>query len=82
MPAYITPPLHGLDKAFVDSRLLYSYFPSTNEIFSSVGIIAFVILMFSVAWEWLPILERNNHPNQGRRSNDYGINPKGTTHKA
>ncbi|HBW34420.1 MAG TPA: molybdopterin oxidoreductase [Desulfosporosinus sp.] len=82
MPAYITPPLHGLDKAFVDSRLLYSYFPSTNEIFSSVGIIAFVILMFSVAWEWLPILERNNHPKQGRRSNDYGINPKGTTHKA
>jgi len=75
LPAYFTPPLHGIDKAYTGPRLLYSYFPSMNEILSSIGIIGLVILLFSLAWEWLPILENNKEI----RSDNHGIN---ATHKA
>lgn len=75
LPAYFTPPLHGIDTAYSGPRLLYSYFPSANEILVSIGIIGFVILLFSLAWEWLPILEQTKET----RSDNYGIN---ATHKA
>lgn len=55
LPAYLTPQLPGLERAYVDPRLVYHYLPSSVEVWSSVGIIAFVVLLFSVAWELLPV---------------------------
>jgi len=57
LPAYVVPQIPGLDKAFVDSRLVYHYTPSAIEVLSSLGIISLVILLFSLAWELLPIIK-------------------------
>ncbi|MDI6879086.1 MAG: polysulfide reductase NrfD [Desulfitobacteriaceae bacterium] len=57
LPAYVVPKISGLDTAYVDSRLLYHYAPSAIEILSSLGIIALVVLLFSLAWELLPIIK-------------------------
>ena len=56
LPAYVVPQIPGLDTAYVDSRLVYHYAPSAIEILSSLGIIALVMLLFSLAWELLPIM--------------------------
>lgn len=82
LPAYVSPQLPGLENAYVDSRLVYSYFPSSVEILSSLGIIAFVVLLFSVAWELLPIVSNSGHQTSGRRTEHHGINSKGSTHSA
>ncbi|MFQ5693259.1 MAG: NrfD/PsrC family molybdoenzyme membrane anchor subunit, partial [Nitrospinota bacterium] len=55
IPAYIHPLIRGLEKAYQGPRLSYSYFPSGWEWASSVGIIAFVALLFSIAFEFLPM---------------------------
>ncbi len=57
IPAYIIPQLPGLDKAFVDPRLVYSYFPSVLEWSSSIGIIALFTLGFLLTSRMLPIFE-------------------------
>ena len=82
LQAYVSPQISGLEKAYVDSRLVYSYFPSSIEILSSIGIIAIVVLLFSIAWELLPIVSKSSHQTSGRRSESYEIGTKGTTHTA
>ncbi|MCO1600213.1 NrfD/PsrC family molybdoenzyme membrane anchor subunit [Desulfosporosinus nitroreducens] len=82
LPAYVSPQIPGLENAYVDSRLVYDYFPSSIEILSTLGIIAFVVLLFSIAWELLPIVSNNDPKTSGRRTENYGIDTKGTTHTA
>ncbi|MHB1407226.1 MAG: NrfD/PsrC family molybdoenzyme membrane anchor subunit [Desulfitobacteriaceae bacterium] len=82
LPAYVSPQIPGLEKAYVDSRLAYSYFPSSIEILSSIGIIAFVVLLFSIAWELVPAVSNKGHQTSGRRTESYEIGTKGTTHTA
>ncbi len=57
IPAYIIPQLPGLDTAYVDHRLLYSYFPSLLEWSSSMGVIAAATLGFLVVSNLLPVFE-------------------------
>ncbi|WP_206812957.1 NrfD/PsrC family molybdoenzyme membrane anchor subunit [Paradesulfitobacterium ferrireducens] len=82
LPAYVSPQIPSLEKAYVDSRLVYSYFPSSIEILTSIGIIALVVLLFSVAWELLPVVSNSGHQTSGRRTESYEINTKGPTHTA
>ena len=58
IPGFVGPELEGLDIAFVDSRLLYDYFPSGWEWLSTIGLIAAVVLAFSIALELLPVYGR------------------------
>ncbi len=78
LPAYMEVQIPGLDTAYIDPRLVYEYFPSSIEFISSIGIIAFVVFLFSVTWELLPISDKEEaqHIDEGRNSN-YGIE-KGT----
>ncbi len=55
IPAYLAPHFEGLDQAFVNPRLEYSYFPSIWEWLSSTGGIALVMLLFSLAYRFLPL---------------------------
>lgn len=57
LPAYVVPQIPGLDTAYTDSRLVYHYVPSAIELWSSLGIIAMVVLLFSLAWDLLPIIK-------------------------
>ncbi|MFQ5804569.1 MAG: NrfD/PsrC family molybdoenzyme membrane anchor subunit [Candidatus Methylomirabilales bacterium] len=58
IPAYLHPPLEGLDVAYMGPRLIYHYyFPSAWEWASSIGLIAFVTLLFSLSLEVLPMAE-------------------------
>lgn len=54
-PAFVVPQIPGLEKAYVDPRLSYSYSPNVMEWLVSLGIIAGLVLFFSLAWEVLPI---------------------------
>ncbi|MBI4212936.1 MAG: polysulfide reductase NrfD [Chloroflexi bacterium] len=58
IPGLILPVLERLDQAYQDPRLVYSYFPSGLEWLSTVGLIALVVLVFSLAYEVLPIYGR------------------------
>ena len=55
LPAYSETQIPGIDKAYIDPRLTLQYFPSSIEILSTIGIIAFLVFLFSVTWEVLPI---------------------------
>ncbi|RMF63856.1 MAG: molybdopterin oxidoreductase [Calditrichaeota bacterium] len=55
IPAYIVPVLKGLDKAYVNPRWTYSYFPSMGEWLTTIGAIALLVLGFGIAWKLLPI---------------------------
>lgn len=55
IPAYVFPMLKGLDKAFIDPRLIYYYFPSLIEWVSSFGLISLVSLVFIFLVKNLPI---------------------------
>ena len=50
--------LKGLDKAFIDPRLSYFYFPSIIEWLSSFGLISLVALVFIYLVENLPVFSR------------------------
>ena len=58
IPAFISPELPGLDRAYIAPRLAFSYFPSVNEWIVSIGMVALGILLFSLACEQLPVLGR------------------------
>lgn len=58
IPGFVVPELKGLDTAFIDSRLAYNYFPSAWEWLSTIGLVAVVVLAFSLAYEFLPLYER------------------------
>jgi molybdopterin-containing oxidoreductase family membrane subunit len=55
IPAYTQPELAGLDTAYQGARLAYRYFPSGAEWLVSVGMVAFGVLLFSLALEHLPV---------------------------
>ena len=55
IPGFVVPVLSGLPTAYRDSRLTYAYFPSVWEFASSVGVVALIILLFSLFWGWLPL---------------------------
>ncbi|MDE3074226.1 MAG: polysulfide reductase NrfD [Chloroflexota bacterium] len=55
IPGFVVPLLGGLPTAYVDPRLTYQYFPSLWEYASSVGVLALVVLVFSLFWGWLPL---------------------------
>ncbi|MCM8771029.1 MAG: polysulfide reductase NrfD [Candidatus Omnitrophica bacterium] len=58
IPAYVLPMLKGLDRAFIDHRLIYFYFPSIIEWLSSFGLISLVVLVFIYLVENLPVFSR------------------------
>lgn len=55
IPALVVPVLKGLDTAFIQPRWSFRYFPSFWEWASTIGIIALIVLGFSIAWEILPM---------------------------
>ncbi len=55
IPALVVPVLKGLDTAFIQPRWSFCYFPSLWEWASTIGLIALVVLGFSVAFQILPI---------------------------
>ncbi len=55
IPPYVVPVLEGLDHAIHQPRWAYSYFPSFWEWASSIGTIALVVFLFSLAFQFLPI---------------------------
>jgi molybdopterin-containing oxidoreductase family membrane subunit len=55
IPAYLIPPLEGLDEAFRDPRLAYEYFPSVTEWVSSIGLFALLSLGLILGWRILPV---------------------------
>ncbi len=57
VPAYIVPMLPGLDKAYVNPRWQYYYFPSIWEWATSVGAVALIVWGFALAWHLLPVLD-------------------------
>ncbi len=72
IPGFVVPELSGLRTAYVDPgdfRFSYHYFPSFWELATSVGMIALIVLVFSLLWEWLPLFgsepARTASPSQG-----------------
>ena len=59
IPAYLRPPFSGFELAYREDRLGYSYFPSFWEWTTSAGVAVLVILLFSMAFRWLPIFPGN-----------------------
>jgi molybdopterin-containing oxidoreductase family membrane subunit len=55
VPAYVVPVLEGLEHAINQPRWAYTYFPSFWEWASSIGTIALVVLLFSLAFQFLPM---------------------------
>jgi len=55
IPAYVVPVLKGLDKAYINPRWSYFYFPSGWEWANSIGLVALVVLGFSLAFKLLPM---------------------------
>ena len=56
IPAYIEPHLPGLDNSFVaESRLAYSYSPSSIEWLSSIGLFCLMALVLGWVWKMLPM---------------------------
>jgi molybdopterin-containing oxidoreductase family membrane subunit len=55
IPALVVPVLKGLDKAFFQPRWSFRYFPSFWEWASTIGLIALIVLGFSIAYELLPM---------------------------
>jgi len=56
IPAFTVPELAGLETAFQGKRLAFTYFPSTNEIWVTVGLIAMLILGFILTGKFLDFL--------------------------
>lgn len=55
VPAYVVPMLEGLEHTINQPRWAYTYFPSFWEWASSIGTIALVVLIFSLAFQFLPM---------------------------
>lgn len=58
IPAYLVPHFEGLDKAYSDSRLLYAYTPNGMEWLTSLGLVAIVMLFFSISLKLMPVFEK------------------------
>lgn len=59
IPGQITPQLQGLQDAYVDQRLLFSYMPSMYEWSVVAFVVAFGVILFFLGKRYLPITE---HP--------------------
>ncbi len=57
IPAFVAPPIPGLEDVYNQFRLLFEYFPSLTEWISSIGIISLVVFIFSLAYNFLPMFE-------------------------
>jgi molybdopterin-containing oxidoreductase family membrane subunit len=55
IPGFVVPVLEHLEYAYRDARLLYTYFPSGIEWASTVGLVALIVLLFSLVYELLPM---------------------------
>lgn len=55
IPGFVVPVLEHLEHAYRDPRLEFSYFPSGLEWASTLGLIAAIVFLFSLAYEILPI---------------------------
>lgn len=58
IPAMVIPLLKGLDTAFIQPRWNYFYFPSFWEWTSTIGLIALIVVSFSIAYEVLPVYSK------------------------
>lgn len=58
IPAFVIPPMKGLDRAYFDERWNYSYFPSLFEWITTLFPIVLFIFLFAVACKNLPMHDR------------------------
>jgi molybdopterin-containing oxidoreductase family membrane subunit len=56
IPGFVVPQLEGLDKAFIDSRLSYHYFPSVMEWLVVVFVGAVAVGIFYAGYRLLPLV--------------------------
>jgi molybdopterin-containing oxidoreductase family membrane subunit len=56
IPGFVVPQLEGLDKAFVDSRLSYHYFPSVMEWLVVIFVAAVAVGIFYAGYRLLPLV--------------------------
>lgn len=55
IPGLITPEVAGIQSAYVDHRLIFSYAPTFHEWLVSLWIISFGLIIFYLGWEILPL---------------------------
>lgn len=55
IPAFVTPPIPGLENVYHNERLLFEYFPSPIEWVSSIGMISLIVFLFALAYRILPV---------------------------
>lgn len=55
IPGFVTPELPGLDTAYQNPRLAYTYLPSEMEWLITIGLVALGVLLFALAIEHLPV---------------------------
>jgi molybdopterin-containing oxidoreductase family membrane subunit len=56
IPGFVVPQLEGLDKAYIDSRLSYDYFPSVMEWLVVVFVAAVAVGIFYAGYRLLPLV--------------------------
>jgi len=56
IPGFVVPQLEGLDKAFIDSRLSYHYFPSVMEWLVVIFVAAVAVGIFYAGYRLLPLV--------------------------
>lgn len=57
IPGMVIPELEGIQNAFVDPRLTFTYFPTLMEWGLTVGITGFGILLFVLGYKRLPLID-------------------------
>jgi molybdopterin-containing oxidoreductase family membrane subunit len=55
VPGLVIPELRGLESAFTDQRLTFSYVPSATEFLVSIFVAALGVALFFVGYRLLPI---------------------------
>jgi protein NrfD len=59
IPGLVIPQLEGLDRAYIDSRLSYDYFPSVMEWLVVVFVAAVGTAIFYLGYRLLPLVEES-----------------------
>ncbi len=57
VPQLSVPSFPGITEAVSDPRLSTAYIPSLIEWLSSLGIVGFIIILFSLGYRWLPLVK-------------------------
>jgi len=60
IPGLILPEIHGLDQAFVNSRLTYHYIPSVMEWQVEAFVVSIVMAVFMIGKKILPIVSNSD----------------------